>query len=121
MSGQGSFQGNRDGKDGQYRKRKARKSTGGEAPRKTLCPKGRKYFYARQDGEVKEIQTQTYPSTSDQQTQSSVDSRDTSAQTDFNSRFYVERTDRLARETLARQQQCSCRCNCGAMESSDSD
>lgn len=103
------------------RKRGARKSTGGEAPRKMLCEKGRKYFYDRQDGEIREIETQTFASTSDQQNQIAPDQKTASSQTDFNSRFYVERTDRLARETLERQQQCSCRCQCGAMDESDSD
>lgn len=106
---------------GQEQKRKARKSTGGEAPRKMLCEKGKKYFYDRHDGAIREMETQTYASTSDQQTQVMAIQKEKSAQTDFNSRFYVERTDRLARETLARQQQCSCQCQCEAMDESDSD
>ena len=121
MSGKSFSRGNKgNGKDSNQ-KRKARKSTGGEAPRKMLCEKGKRYFYERQDGEIREMETQTYPSTSDQQTQAAAGQHGASSQTDFNSRFYIERTDRLARETLARQQQCSCRCQCGAMDDSDSD
>ena len=120
MSGKGFSREEREGRD-YDRKRGARKSTGGEAPRKTLCPKGRRYFYKRQDGQVREIQTQTYASTSDQQTQASAEQKSVSSQTDFNSRFYIERTDRLARETLARQNKCGCQCQCGAMDDSDSE
>ena len=111
----------KDGKVQGHQKRKGKKSTGGEAPRKMLCEKGRKYWYDRADGDIKETETQTYPSTSDQQVQVVSEQKDISSQTDFNSRFYVERTDRLAKETLARQSQCSCKCQCGAMNNSDSD
>ena len=120
MSGKQNRQ-SRDNKVQVHQKRKGRKSTGGEAPRKMLCEKGRKYWYDKADGDIREMETQTHPSTSDQQIQAVSDQRDISSQTDFNSRFYVERTDRLAKETLARQAQCSCKCQCGAMEDSDSD
>ena len=120
MSGKGSSPDSREARD-YDRKRGPRKSTGGEAPRKMLCPKGRKYFYQKKDGKVQEIQTQTYASTSAQQTQAVADQKNVSSQTDFNSRFYIERTDRLAQETLARQNKCGCQCQCGAMDETDSD
>ena len=81
----------------QRRLKKARKSTGGLAPRKMLGPKGRKYFYEKADGKVKEVEIQTYPSQSDAQQQTAPETREISCQTDFNSRFYIERSDRIAR------------------------
>ena len=75
----------------------ARKSTGGPAPRKTLGPKGRKYWYERADGKIKEVEIQTYPSCSDAQQQAGPSTREMACQTDFNSRFYIERSDRIAR------------------------
>ena len=83
--------------DRQKRLKRARKSTGGPAPRKMLGPKGRKYFYEKNDGKIKEVEVQTHPSQSDAQHQVAPETRETSCQTDFNSRFYIERSDRMAR------------------------
>ena len=92
MSGQAS------GSGGQKRPReKAVRSTGGAAPRKMLGPKERKYWYDRASGEVKEVEVQTFPSKSDAQQQTAPEMKEVSCQTDFNSRFYIERSDRMAR------------------------
>ena len=84
--------------DGEKReKQRARKSTGGAPPRKMLGPKARKYWYEKADGIVKEEGAQTFPSRSDAQQQVAPEMKEASAQTDFNSRFYIERSDRIAR------------------------
>ena len=92
---------NRDNKpSGQKRPReKAVKSTGGLAPRKMLGPKERKYFYElHRDGKISEADTQTFPSTSDVQVQVEKETKSVECQTDFNSRFYIERSDKMARD-----------------------
>ena len=94
-------EGSSDGSDRRGRKRErqiARRSTSGPAPRKMLGEKGRKYFYdLHYDGKIKETQCQTHPSRSDAQQQVAPEMKTTASQTDFNSRFYVERSDRMAR------------------------
>lgn len=118
MENQGSNTNNN--KAGQKRP-KARKSTGGLAPRKTLGPKARKYFCDKQENRVSEIGTQTFPSTSTQQTQVEPSTKAGSTQTDFNSRFYVERSDRLARYALQKEEERKKKCNCCQCTDSDSD
>ena len=91
---------NRDDKS-QGQKRpwtKAVKATGGPAPRKMLGPKGRKYFYDKRDGKVAESGSQTHASTSDVQIQVEKETRSVEVQTDFNSRFYIERSDKMAQD-----------------------
>ena len=77
---------------------KAVKSSGGTGPRKMLGPKGKKYFYDKRDGKVTESETQCYPSTSDVQIQVEKETKSVECQTDFNSRFYIERSDKMARD-----------------------
>ena len=91
---------NQENDDKRYgRKRSiAVKSTPGPAPRKMLGPKGRKYFYEKRDGKVIETQTQTFPSTSDVQVQVEKETKSVECQTDFNSRFYIERSDKMAQD-----------------------
>ena len=57
---------------GEKRKQTPRRSTGGKAPRKMLPSAQKTYFYKVQGGELKEIACQTYESTSDAQTQTSL-------------------------------------------------
>ena len=79
--------------------REGRKATSGPAPRKMLGPKGRKYFYdLHYDNKIAEAQTQSYPSTSDVQVQVEKETKNAECQTDFNSRFYIERSDRMAQD-----------------------
>ena len=92
---------NKRGDESRGRKRvrqPARRSTSGPAPRKMLGEKGKKYFYdLHYDGKIAEKGVQTHPSTSDVQVQIESGTKDTACQTDFNSRFYVERSDKMAR------------------------
>ena len=98
-SRQGQGQDNNDRNNDRKRIREpAVKSTGGPAPRKMLGQKDRKYVWDKIDKKIKETQTQTYASTSDAQIQAQKETKDSSAQTDFNSRFYIERSDRYARD-----------------------
>ena len=83
---------------GRDRKR-GRKFTPGPAPRKMLGPKGKKYFYdLHYDGKIAESGSQTHPSTSDVQIQVEKETKSVECQTDFNSRFYIERSDRMAQD-----------------------
>ena len=99
----------------------ARKSTGGLAPRKMLGEKAKKYFCDKQEKRVAEVKIQTYPSQSTQQTQVEPDTRSTSAQTDFNSRFYVERSDRLAKYAQQKEEERKKKCTCCKCTDSDSE
>ena len=79
--------------------KRGRKFTPGPAPRKMLGPKGRKYFYElHHDHKIAETETQTFPSTSDVQVQVEKETKSVECQTDFNSRFYIERSDKMARD-----------------------
>ena len=91
---------NRDNDDKRYGRKRAKavKSTPGPAPRKMLGPKGKKYFYDKRDGKVAETETQTYKSTSDVQVQVEKETKSVECQTDFNSRFYIERSDKMAQD-----------------------
>ena len=63
---------------------RARKSTGGKAPRKSLAPSAYRFSYQKApmvEKEAEDMETQTYPSTSDAQVQASKDSADKQTQT----------------------------------------
>ena len=95
---------NSNGSNNRKRGRTPQRSTGGKAPRKMLSQKESKlrmrqlyYEDKKKTGRISEQESQTYPSTSDAQTQDGASfqersfektSKDASSQTNFHSRFY---------------------------------